>query len=270
MADARSYWNDRYTSLTRGAASASGTFTHLEEANRWFYRAKFNRIRKILRESHVEIAHGAVLDAACGTGAFIPLWLSLGAGQITGVDLSDTAVQTCSRRFAGNARCHFRQLDLSSPASGTNLGDFDLVCIFEALFLLTRESDFLIGLHHLCSWLRPGGHLLFSDQMPEATIMRHERLTYHSRAAYDRVFAAEGVELIGKFRQSCLFNRHIFGEKLQPIVEAKCPWLLYGLDRLMLWSPVRNAPGPDEIYYCLARKKPGAARSIGDGRHLCL
>jgi len=256
MANTRAYWNDRYASPTRGPTSASGTFTHREEVNRWFYRATFNRVQEILRDGGARIAGGAVLDAACGTGAFVPLWLKLGAARVMGLDLSDTAVEMCNRKFAGDTRCQFQQFDLSSSLPSPVAGDFDLVCIFEAIFLLTEERDFQTGLRHLCSWVRPGGHLLFSDQMPEFTITRHERLTYHSRAAYEKVLAEAGMRLSRKLRQSCLFNRHVFGERIQPILEAKCPWLLYGLNQLMVWSPVQNPAGKDEIYYYLAQKQP--------------
>jgi SAM-dependent methyltransferase len=258
MADARAYWNDRYGAPQRGPTSASGTFTHLEEANRWFYRAKFHRVQKILRAGRVRLAGARVLDAACGTGAFIPLWLKLGAARVTGLDLSDTAVAQCRRRFGGDPRCDFAQLDLAAAAPGPDAGRFDLVCVLEAIFLLTAERDFLTALRRLCAWVKPGGHLLFSDQMPETTVVRHERLTYHSRATYEKGLAAAGMRRVGRLRQSCLFNRHVFGEKLQPLVEARCPWLLYGLNQLLLWSPVKNPPGEDEIYYHLAWKPPPA------------
>jgi SAM-dependent methyltransferase len=256
MENLRSYWNDRYAVPKRGEASASGTFTHLDEANRWFYQAKFDRVREILRENGIALSRATVLDAACGTGAFIPLWLSLGAVKVIGLDLSDAAVERCRSRFATYSECGFEQLDLGSQSPGPAPGGFDLVCIFEAIFLLTQEEQFASGLRKLCSWVKPGGHLLLTDQMPETTAVRHERLVYHSRATYEKLFAAEGMELVGKVRQSCLFNRHIFPEKFQLMVESKAPWLLYGLNRLMLRSPWKNAPSQDEIYYCLARKRP--------------
>jgi SAM-dependent methyltransferase len=260
-ADARSYWNDRYGAPKRGATSASGTFTHLEEANRWFYRTKFNRVQAMLRNNGISVRGASVLDAACGTGAFVPLWLRLGARQVTGLDLSDTAVEVCARRYAEQPRCQFRQFDLSSPVPPPNVGTHDLVCIFEAIFLLTAEKDFLNGIGHLCSWLKPGGHLLWTDQLPENTVTRHERLTYYSRDTYEREFARHGVELVGQLRQSCLFNRHILPEKLQLFVESRCPWLLYGLDWLVMRSPLKNAPGQDEVYYWLAQKTGSPGKS---------
>jgi 2-polyprenyl-3-methyl-5-hydroxy-6-metoxy-1,4-benzoquinol methylase len=256
MANLRSYWNDRYGSPKRGEASASGTFTHLEEANRWFYRAKYRRVRDIVARNGIELRGRAVLDVACGTGAFVPLWLQLGAAQVTGLDLADNAVEKCRMRFADQPACRFQQFDLSDPAPEPARGQFDLVCIFEAIFLLTDEKDFSTGLGTLCAWLRPGGWLLLTDQMPQETVVRHERLTYHSRAVYEHIFQQHGVEFVSKNRQSCLFNRHIFPEKIQYLVESRFPWLLYGLDRLMLKSPIKNRAGTDEVYYCLARKKP--------------
>src|SRR5262249_52177182 len=126
--------------------------------------------------------------AACGTGAFVPLWLKLGAARVQGLDISDKAVAMCRRRFAKSENCRFQRADLSVPGSGARLGRFDLVCIFEAIFLLTKRDDFAVGLNNLCSWVKPGGHLLITDHFPRQTTRRHDRLTYYSQATYRRIF----------------------------------------------------------------------------------
>ena len=252
MTNLRGYWNNRYSAaeLTR----ASGTFVHSENANRWFYRTKVRRIREILGDAGVSLAGADVLDVACGTGAFVALWLEMGAARVVGLDISDKAVEMCAARFADSGKCQFHQLNLSSNPPDLDPGRFDFICIFEAIFLLTEQEPFLTGVRNLCSWIKPGGWLLISDQFPEKTVLRHERLTYHARSLYEGVFKDHGVRIIGLFRQTCVFNRHIFPERIQSFVEARCPWTIYLLDQILVHSPVRNRPGMDEVYYCLARK----------------
>jgi 2-polyprenyl-3-methyl-5-hydroxy-6-metoxy-1,4-benzoquinol methylase len=257
MAKAQNYWNNRYSSSEK--ARASGTFVHSETANRWFYRAKSERIQEILRSSLIDLSKATVLDVACGTGAFVPLWLGLGASRVVGLDISDKAVDFCRQRFAETKACEFKQVDLSSNEAGKDLGAFDLICIFEAIFLLTDEKDFVVALGNLCSWLKPGGHLLISDQFPDMTVPRHERLTYHARSIYERVFKQNDVQFIKIVRQTAVFNRHIFPDKLQSLVEAKCPWALYLLNRLRLAIPIEKAGYIDEAFYGLARKNPAAS-----------
>jgi 2-polyprenyl-3-methyl-5-hydroxy-6-metoxy-1,4-benzoquinol methylase len=256
MPKAQNYWNNRYASSER--ARASGTFVHSETANRWFYRAKSERIQEILRDSRIDLSNAAVLDAACGTGAFVPLWLSLGASRVVGLDISDKAVELCAQRFSETKACEFKRVDLSSNEPGKALGGFDFICIFEAIFLLTDEKDFVVALGNLCSWLKPGGHLLISDQFPEQTIPRHERLTYHARSVYERVFKQHNVQFIKIVRQTVLFNRHIFPEKIQSLVEAKCPWGIYFFNRLVLAASSNKSCYIDEAFYGLAQKHPSA------------
>ncbi len=263
MTATREYWNERYSSDE--PARASGTFVHEEAANRWFYRAKSDRIGQILRSARIDWSNASVLDAACGTGAFVPLWLKRGARRVVGLDLSDKAVRVCRDKFSGSKPCQFRCFDLSSPTPEPRMGGFDLVVIFEAIFLLTGKNDFLTALEHLCSWLNPGGYLLISDHFPTSTIVRHERLTYHSRSTYESVFKKYGVQVIGLFQQSRLFNRRIFPQKIQELIETKSPGTLYRLNRQLIRAPAQNSNYRDEIYYCLARKVSGGMRNNGRG-----
>jgi len=251
MADPRNYWNNRYSSGE--PTRASGTFVHSEAANRWFYRAKHRRVRQILRDAGIDLKGKSVLDVACGTGAFIPLWLQLGATQVLGVDLSDKAAEACRQKFSRQPACKFDQADLASNEQ-KDLGQFDLVCIFEAIFLLTKEEEFMKGLGKLCSWVKPGGHLLISDHFPDATMERHERLTYHARSIYERAFARSGLEIRGLYRQSRCFNRHVFPEKLQSTVETLAPASIYWLNRILLAVSGNSSSYVDEVYYCLAQK----------------
>src|SRR5260221_13736892 len=254
MADIRNYWNKRYES----GAAASGNFIHSEEANRWFYHAKFRRVRDVLKASRIKVAGMSVLDAACGSGAFVPFWLELGAKEVVGTDISDAAVEMCGKAYSNEKSCRFERVGLASESSPIEKESFDLVSIFEAICLITEEKDFVTALKNLCSWVKPGGYLLISDQLPEVTVPRHERLKYHSRSIYENVFRDHGIEIIGLYQQSRVFTRRIFPPPLQFWVERIFPWVLYVIDRMLLSVPVQSAPFVDEVYYYLPRKRPQA------------
>ena len=250
MTDARSYWNKRHSEYSD---YGSGTFTHSEPANRWFYRTKRKRIYEILRASHISLSQASVLDVACGSGIFVQFFLESGAQKVTGIDISDKAVDVCRERFADTKGCRFERVDISSDISLLEKGTFDLACMFEAIFLLTEETAFIAALRNQCSLLKPGGHLLISDHFPPATQIRHDRLTYYSRSLYEQVMGDNGVKIVAVFPQTRIFNRAVFPSRYQSLVERRFPALLYSLDRIALRFPRREIKAED-MFYCLAKK----------------
>jgi len=93
----RDYWEERL----RGDYSLGGVgYQGLGETfNRWGYRA---RRRVFLRLMRPLIAPGArVLDIGSGTGFYLGLWRELGAGSVTGSDLTAVAVERLAARQPG-------------------------------------------------------------------------------------------------------------------------------------------------------------------------
>src|SRR6516164_9025386 len=171
----REYWDARYATFR---PEASGTFTHSSAANTWFYRAKKKRILELSRQCHISLKGLRVLDAACGSGEFVDFFVREGAEYVLGLDFSPVAISICKKRFSTVRECHFGCLDLSKEIPVDLIEAFDLVCCFEAIFLLPSETDFQQGLRNLCAALRPGGHLIISDTLPSISKRRHDDLVH--------------------------------------------------------------------------------------------
>ena len=248
----REYWDARYAT---SRPEASGTFTHSSAANTWFYRAKKKRILELSHRCHISLKGLRVLDAACGSGEFVDFFVREGAEYVLGLDFSPVAISACKKRFSTARECHFSCLDLSKEIPIDIIQAFDLVCCFEAIYLLPSESDFRLGLRNLCRALRPGGYLLISDHYPSTTKRRHEDLVHHSRSLYKEVLDESRVREIGTYLQTTVFNSSILPSRFQSYVETNLPWSLYVLDRLLLYLRQSAIPPADRFYYLIAQKE---------------
>ena len=100
---------------------------------------------------------GEVLDAGCGAGVPVAVFLVDAGFRVTGVDLS-AAMLDLARSHVPEARLlqmDMRRLGFAEPG-------FDGICAFYSLFHVPREDHLpvLVQFHRL---LRPGGVLLFSS-----------------------------------------------------------------------------------------------------------
>jgi SAM-dependent methyltransferase len=246
------YWDVRHAT---SRPEASGTLTHSSAANRWFYRAKKKRILEIANRLHISLKGLRVLDAACGSGEFIDFFLREGAGYILGLDFSLVAVSSCEKRFSAATNCHFSCLDLSKVLPDEIRNTFDLVCCFEAIYLLPSEADFQTCLRNLCAALKPGGHLLISDHYPATAKRRHDDLVHRSHDLYKKIFNESHLREIGRHLQTTIFNASIFPSRIQSCVDIYFPWSLYVIDRLLLRLRRPVIPLSDRFYYLIAEKE---------------
>jgi SAM-dependent methyltransferase len=247
------YWDARHAT---SRPEASGTLRHSSAANEWFYRAKKQRIVEILEQSNISLKGLRVLDAACGSGEFIELFLRKGAEYLLGLDFSIVAISACNKRFSTASECHFSCFDLTKEFPIEIGADFDLVCCLEAIFLLKSETDFKVGLRNICSAVKPGGYVLISDHFPAISENRHDGLVvYHSRSLYNEILAESRMVEIGIYPQTSVFNGSILPRIFQSYVELHLPWSLYVIDRLLLYLKLSAIPAASKMYYLLARKE---------------
>jgi SAM-dependent methyltransferase len=125
-----------------------------------------------------------VLDAACGEGYGSAL-LSTGASQVTGVDISDTAVEHATARYPSD-KLEFIVSDcLSLPFSD---GEFDCVVSFETLEHMEDHQALMTEFRRV---LKPGGFLLISS--PDKAVysdQQQNRNEFHLRELYRDEFVS--------------------------------------------------------------------------------
>jgi len=121
----------------------------LEQAM-WWFRGMKRVTEALMRPVWADKPSPAVLDAGCGTGDMMQ-WLQGYSPDVTGLDLSPTALRCCRRRG----------LERLVEGSITHLpfadARFDVVTSFDVLAQLPEEADAVRALSELHRVLRPGG-----------------------------------------------------------------------------------------------------------------
>ena len=221
--DPRQYWETR---LREHYSLAGVGYLRLgRRYNAWMYRVRgevFDRIVQGIgnRESGVGVGGGSysplptsyslgwwkdrsVLDVGSGTGFYADRWLRAGA-RVTGLDLTDVAVEALARSFPG---ARFVRADVGSTG-GVPLesASFDAASAMDVLFHIVDDDAYARAFVNIASVLKPGGWLLWSDNF-----LRHatERVTHQASRSLDesvRCVEAAGFEIVDRVPMFVLMN----------------------------------------------------------------
>ena len=182
----RDYWEERL----RGDYSLGGVgYQGLGEAfNRWGYRARRHVFLRTVRRF---TAPGArVLDIGSGTGFYLGLWRELGAGSITGSDLTTVAVERLAAQHRGIEAV---RLDIGEPSVELPAESFDAVSAMDVLFHITDDDRFARALANIGRLLRAGGVLVFSDLFVHGAPWRAPHQSIRSLEQVRAAVAAAGL-----------------------------------------------------------------------------
>jgi SAM-dependent methyltransferase len=145
-----------------------------------------------------------VLDVGSGTGFYVDRWLRAGA-RVTGLDLTDVAVNELARSFPG---ARFVQADIGATdgVPAVEVASFDAASAMDVLFHIVDDAAYAQAFVNLASVLKPGGWLLWSDNF-----LRHatERVTHQASRSLDesvRCVEAAGFEIVDRVPMFVLMN----------------------------------------------------------------
>jgi SAM-dependent methyltransferase len=156
--DRRAYWEERL----RGEFSLDGVgYAGLGRAfNRQMYRVRRHGFMRLLRP----LVEGSpeVLDVGSGTGFYIDRWQELGAGRITGSDMTETAVGQLSQRYPDH---RFLRMDIGAEDLPLRDGSFDFVSAIDVLFHIVDDDAHARAIRNLARLVRPGGRVIVSENL---------------------------------------------------------------------------------------------------------
>jgi 2-polyprenyl-3-methyl-5-hydroxy-6-metoxy-1,4-benzoquinol methylase len=165
--DVEQYWRD----LIRG-----GDTDHVEEVghpdmgrefNRHAYDVRLRAIERALTSPDVRVALGGarVFEAAYGVGFYLKYWGRKGAAHVTGVDISESAHESVSKRFPSH---DLRLGDLSKMTEWADWASlqrsFDLVTAIDVLYHVVNDDAAERAVAALATLVRPGGYFLFTEK----------------------------------------------------------------------------------------------------------
>lgn len=200
----RDYWESRL----RQSYSLEGVgYRRLGRSyNHWMYRVRAGVFARVAGSLGVDWPKARVCDVGSGTGFYVDQWHRLGVPRVTGVDITEKAVEELRRRFPGDG---FVREDVGRDWSdGCELatGRFDAISAMDVLFHLVDDAEYARAFQNLASALKPGGWLLWSDNF-----LRHrtERVTHQvsrTLAESERLVGAAGFEIVRRVPMFVVMN----------------------------------------------------------------
>ena len=156
--DPNRYWEQRLTdAYTLGSVGWSGLG---ESFNHWMYAVRKRVFRRVVGESIVDPSYLRVLDVGSGTGFYLNAWRELGVRDLSGSDLTSTAV---TRLRAAFTDIPIHQLDIGGDPEQLPSERYDVISIMDVLYHVVDDRRYAQALHNLSRLLKPGGQLIFSE-----------------------------------------------------------------------------------------------------------
>jgi 2-polyprenyl-3-methyl-5-hydroxy-6-metoxy-1,4-benzoquinol methylase len=201
----REYWESRL----RANPNIHGVgYISLGEAyNSWMYKVRARVFDSAVKQLGLDLTRARVLDAGSGTGFYLDRWLRLGARDVQGADLTETATGLLRSRFP---QLVVHTVDMGSTdaldALGVRPGSFDAVSCMDVLFHIVDDARYETALRNVATLLRPGGFFVLSDNCVHGAEIR---LEHHVSRSLEHVIAAlgrAGLELVQRRPMLYLMN----------------------------------------------------------------
>jgi SAM-dependent methyltransferase len=157
----------------------------------------------------VSVEGAGVLDVGAGSGFYVGTWLDLGAAHVTGLDLSQAAVDALRAEFPA---AEFAREDIAEPSEDARGRSYDLVSAFDVLFHIVDDERFVRAIENIAEVTRPGGHLLLSDNFLHGPAIRGRHQVSRSLAEIDEALSAAGFETVARLPMFFLMNTPIDSE----------------------------------------------------------
>ena len=127
--------------------------------NRAMYGALLASTTRLVHDHGIADGPGRVLDVGSGTGVWIDFWTRAGATSVTGLDLTQAAVDGLRRAYPGVA---FERADVGGEELPVE-GPFDVVSAMSVLLHITDDDRWRRAWRNISRVLRPGGHAVLIE-----------------------------------------------------------------------------------------------------------
>lgn len=189
--DPATYWEDRLGK--EFSIHGVGWLGLGQSYNEWLYKVRAHVFRRAVKALKLNLSSAKVLDIGSGTGFYVNLWHEMGAGSITGSDITNVSVTSLAEKFP---QAEFVQMDVGSDSIPLEGGTFDAASAFDVLYHIVDDERFAQAMRNVHHLLKPGGVFVFSDNF-----LHHgtERIKHQASRSLDEITAAvtaAGFEIV--------------------------------------------------------------------------
>jgi SAM-dependent methyltransferase len=207
--DPARYWEDRLSrQYTLGGVGYLGL---AESYNAWMYRVRREVFVREIRRLPLSPPALSVLDIGSGTGFYVDCWHEVGAGSVTGSDLTEVAVQSLRRAHPGDA---FARLDVGGDANPFGDARFDAVSMMDVLYHVVDDARFRRAFETAFGLLAPGGYLIFSENFVHGEAIRIPHQASRSLADIEAAVSGAGFEILRRRPVFQLMNAPVDSDSL--------------------------------------------------------
>lgn len=161
--------------------------------NNWLYKVRSGVFLKRMAATRRNFSNASVLDVGCGTGFYIERWKQLGAGKITGLDITDVAIRTLRRKHPD---CAFHQMDIGANIESLGTHKFDVISAFDVLFHIVDDERYERAIHNIYSLLNAGGLFVWSENFLREAPLRGTHQVCRTLYSIENILAATGFEIV--------------------------------------------------------------------------
>lgn len=188
---AKEYWEHRLGEhYDLGGVGDIGLSKAYNEA---LYDVRSYGFKLLLSRLGLPLGNASVLDIGSGTGFYVDLWLTVGAGKVTGSDLTTTATSRLANNFPETT---VLQLDIGETDIDIEPGKFNFISAFDVLFHIVDDQRYEQAFKNFATLLKAGGLLIFSDNLMDGNEIRIAHQVARSRSSVFSILEKAGFELI--------------------------------------------------------------------------
>lgn len=198
--DAPGYWDRRLGDHfdLRGV----GYLRYSRGYNECLYRRKGEVLAGAMRRHGIRVGESRLLDLGSGTGYWLRWFKARGGENLTGLDVSESAVARLSKELP-ETRVYRADLTQRWPVEGP----FDLISAFDVLYHVVDDEGFEGALEEATRVLAPGGFLVLTDRLGgELSRDGAAHVRFRTLQHYRSILAPRGVTVEATYPLFYLLN----------------------------------------------------------------
>lgn len=203
----KEYWEDRlkqqYDLRGVGYSGLGAPF------NNWMYRIRSWVFARQVASLPIDLTQASILDIGSGTGFYIQQWQSIGASQITGLDITDIAVENLRARFPQYDFYRQNIGDITNPLPSSN---YNIVSAMDIFFHIVPEAEYVNAIRNVSECLLPGGYFILSENFVKSRVKQAEHQVSRSLQQIEKYLQDAQFEIVFRKPMFYLMNSPIDSE----------------------------------------------------------
>src|SRR4030042_4177271 len=185
------YWETR---LQKSFDLEGVGFSGLGKAyNKWMYKVRRGVFSDIIKNLPCDWRTCNVLDIGSGTGFYINRWEELHVRSITGIDITEVAIQKLRELYPKH---EFYQLDIGDRNCEVKSNCFEVVSAFDVLYHIIDDDRYKQAIVNIHTSLKPKGYFIFFENFIHKGEIRKRHYVFRNIKDIERMISDTGFEII--------------------------------------------------------------------------